>query len=251
MDGPGDQERSLGPSPALVAIGLWLACFAATALVLTGMGFLITSSPLHGPIDRWDISVTTWFAAHATPTLDAATRVGSDLGMTTVVIGLATVFVVTLWFRNQRRDAGFIVAALSIEAAVALLVSFVVDRPRPSLIRLESIPPTRSFPSGHTAASIALYVGAAIVISPHVHSRLVRAVLWIVAIALPVYVGVSRVYRGMHHATDVLGSLLLGCLALASAWLVVRATASAWRRRHAGPPAEPNSVAPVPTEVGL
>jgi membrane-associated phospholipid phosphatase len=251
MDGPADAERSSGPSPALVAIGLWMACFAATALLLTGAGFLITSSPLHDPIVRWDIAVTRWFADHATGTWNAVTRIGSDLGMTAVVIGLATVLVATLWFLHWRRDAGFIVAALSIEAGVALLVSFVVDRPRPSLIRLESIPPTRSFPSGHTAASIALYVGAAIVISPHVHSRLVRVFLWILAIALPIYVGVSRVYRGMHHATDVLGSLLLGCLALISAWLIVRATASAWRRRHAGPPVAPTTNAPVPTEVGL
>jgi membrane-associated phospholipid phosphatase len=251
MDIPDNPDRSRGPAPAAVAAGLWVSCFALIALVLSGMGFLITSSSLHDSIDQWDISVTQWCATHATPTWDAISRVGSDLGMTAVVVGLAIPLVILLWLLHLRRDAGFLVTALSLEAGVAVVVSFVVDRPRPSLIRLESIPPTRSFPSGHTAAAIALYVGAAIVITPHIRQRLVRILMWIVAIVLPVYVGISRVYRGMHHASDVLGSLVLGCLALAGAWLIVRATASAWRRRRGIEPTEPPTTAPVPMEVGL
>jgi undecaprenyl-diphosphatase len=38
-----------------------------------------------------------------------------------------------------------------------------------------------------------------------------------VAIALPIFVALSRLYRGMHHPTDVIGSVMgaLGCLAFA------------------------------------
>src|SRR5262245_19778092 len=112
-DGP---ARPDVPAPALLAIGLWMACFGLVALVLAGMGFTITSSPLHDAIGRWDMSVTRWFADHATPTWDSITRWGSDLGMTAVVLGLAAILVVALWIFHRRRDAGFIVAALSLEA---------------------------------------------------------------------------------------------------------------------------------------
>ena len=37
-----------------------------------------------------------------------------------------------------------------------------------SVIRLDIVPPTKSFPSGHTAAAIALYLGLAILTTPHV-----------------------------------------------------------------------------------
>jgi undecaprenyl-diphosphatase len=38
-----------------------------------------------------------------------------------------------------------------------------------------------------------------------------------VAIALPTFVALSRLYRGMHHPTDVIGSVIgaFGCLAFA------------------------------------
>lgn len=237
MSAPRGRHRPR-PAPALVAVVLWLACFATAALVLSGMGFAITRSPIHETVNRWDVSVTRWFAAHASPARDLISRVGSDLGMTAVIVGVAGVVVAFLWVRDRRRDAGFLMAAVSLEASVAVLVSFVVDRPRPTLIRLDAVPPTRSFPSGHTAASIALYVGMAIVLTPRVRGVTLRVVLWIFAIALPVFVGISRVYRGMHHATDVLGSLVLGCLALWFAWLVVTVTASAWRVRQAPEPVQ-------------
>jgi undecaprenyl-diphosphatase len=99
-----------------------------------------------------------------------------------------------------------------------------VNRDRPLVPRLDSTPPTSSYPSGHTAASIALYVGLAIIIWSLVRSTTVRAITWIVAVAIPVLVGISRLYRGMHHLTDVLASVLLGCGVLLFALFVTRSS---------------------------
>ena len=67
------------------------------------------------------------------------------------------------------------------------------------------------------AASIVLYVGLALIVTWLVRSKLVRTVVWVVAIALPIFVALSRLYRGMHHPTDMIGSVIgaLGCLAFA------------------------------------
>ncbi len=101
--------------------------------------------------------------------------------------------------------------------------------------RLEQLPVNASYPSGHTAAAIAVYCGIALLLA----SRLKRwgaqrAAIWSVALALPVYVALSRMYRGMHHPLDCVGSVVIGVAALAALVLCCRA-AGMWRRTT-GPP---------------
>ncbi len=236
--------------PVLVAIMLTVAGFLVMATVLVLIGLFITHGPLHDQIGRWDASVTRWFAHHESNTLTSLSAVGSSLGMTQVIIGVEVVAVIVLSIVRRLRDLGYLVAVVALEASVAFTTSGIVDRPRPAGIRLEAVPPTKSFPSGHTAAAIALYVGLAVIITPHVRHRLIRAAIWAIAVILPVYVGISRVYRGMHHATDVFGSLILGVMALTVGWLVVATTAAVWREQQ-GAAGSPELREPLyPAEVG-
>lgn len=225
-------ERFQRHRPALVAALLVIVGFLVTAAVLIGIGLLITNGPVSGPLGRWDAAVSRWFVTHRTDTLNTATAVGSGLGMTEVIVGLELLAIIVLAIGRRWKDAAFIFLAVSVEASVALTTSIVVDRPRPKVVRLDVVPPTKSFPSGHTAAAIALYVGMAILLDPHIRRRLVRLLVWLAASIVPMFVGVSRVYRGMHHATDVLASVLLGSLALWIAWMIVGCTASVWRYRR-------------------
>jgi len=77
-----------------------------------------------------------------------------------------------------------------------------------------------------------LDVGLAMVISSRVRRAAITIPIWIVAVLLPIYVGLSRVYRGMHHPTDVLASVVLGLGAISFALLAVRATAMVADRRR-------------------
>ena len=56
---------------------------------------------------------------------------------------------------------------------------------------------------------------------------MLRAVLWALAVAIPCYVGMSRMYRGMHHPLDVLGGALLGIGALCLIVFACRAAGAA------------------------
>lgn len=78
----------------------------------------------------------------------------------------------------------------------------------------------QSFPSGHTAAAVALYGGIAVILAMHVQTRMQKVAWWTVLLIVPVAVAVSRVYRGMHYPSDVLASFIvgLGCL-----WILKRA----------------------------
>jgi membrane-associated phospholipid phosphatase len=106
-----------------------------------------------------------------------------------------------------------------------------IDRQRPEVHRLEALGQGASFPSGHTAAAVALYGGLAM-IAVALGARIsVRWLAIVVAVLAPLVVGISRMYRGMHHPLDVvLGAAVgVGCLAVGTfvAWVFVRSHASA------------------------
>lgn len=66
-----------------------------------------------------------------------------------------------------------------------------------------------SFPSGHAAASAALYITLALILSPHLEKR-ARIAVRVIATILIALIALSRVYLGVHYASDVAGGLVLG-----------------------------------------
>jgi undecaprenyl-diphosphatase len=65
-----------------------------------------------------------------------------------------------------------------------------------------------SFPSGHSSNAVVVYGSLA------AHEKK-RKLLWVLAVALPLLVGFSRVYVGAHFPTDVLAGWVLGVLIVA------------------------------------
>jgi membrane-associated phospholipid phosphatase len=78
-----------------------------------------------------------------------------------------------------------------------------------------------------------------------VRSSVIRTIAWIVAVAIPIFVGVSRLYRGMHHLTDVLASVLLGCGALLFALLATRSAVAVSEERDTDVDEESSRPVPV------
>ena len=104
------------------------------------------------------------------------------------------------------------------ELAAFLAAAAVVQRPRPDVTHLDQHLPTSAYPSGHEAATCCLYVAIAILVIGHARGWW-RWLFLIPAIAMPVLVALSRMYRGEHHPTDILGSLLFAAL-----WLTATTT---------------------------
>jgi undecaprenyl-diphosphatase len=209
------RSRTRRPLVAGAAVGV--SGYLVMTAVLVALGLVLTKLLLEGPVGRWDVSVDRWFFEVRTSSLDALTEWGSRLGDTLTVIGIAAVAVVVLALKRRWAHIAFLIGALVLEVSSFVTTTFVIDRERPAVPHLDAGPPTSSFPSGHAAASIVLYVGIAIIVTSLVRNRSVRALVWILAVALPVAVALSRLYRGMHHPTDVIGSVVgaVGCMAFA------------------------------------
>ena len=210
-------RRSRTRRPVVAGIAVGVSGYVVMTAILVALGLLLTKVLLDGPVGRWDYALDRWFFVQRQATFDAITEWGSMLGDTMAVVGVAALAVVVLAIGRHWAHIAFLVGALVIEVTTFVTTTFVIDRERPTVPHLDPGPPTSSFPSGHVAASIVLYVGLALIITSLVRSRLVRTLAWIAAIALPIFVALSRLYRGMHHPTDVIGSVIgaLGCLAFA------------------------------------
>jgi membrane-associated phospholipid phosphatase len=192
----------------------------------------LSPSRVSGPIGDWDLSVGRWFELHRTTALNGWTNIASVLGGTGTILLVAGLVVGFLLIRRLWYEAGFLVTGLFIEFAVFLTTSSLVDRPRPTTRPLDTLPVTSSYPSGHVAASIMLYIGWAIITSAQTRSTLARVAIWAFAVLFPICVGLSRIYRGMHHPTDVAASIVLGTGALVFSIYAIRVAAAAAERRR-------------------
>jgi membrane-associated phospholipid phosphatase len=209
-------------------------------LALAAVGLTITHLLSDSALVRADTAVSRWFAARRTPTLDTLTHIGTLLAETVTAIALSVLlfFVLRRWLGRWLESIGLVVAILG-ELFVFLLVTNTVHRPRPPVPRLDPAPPTSSFPSGHTAAAVALYGCLAIIVLRQMSNRWAARVIAVLCCCVPPIVGISRAYRGMHYATDVLFGAIGGGVWLVIAVLVVVPPATYGRRarRRAGAPA--------------
>ncbi|MFE7751884.1 diacylglycerol kinase family protein [Streptomyces sp. NPDC057428] len=198
------------------AVGIIASMAVCQAALMVGLGLLIT-----GPAaEVWPLTaedgVTDGLERVRTSTLDTVSLVVSEAGNTaTVVIGtLISCLVLLLVPRLPRwRDAIFLAVGVSLQSLVFLAITEAVDRDRPDVERLDASPPTSSYTSGHTGAATALYAGLAVLVLHRVKGPW-RKVLAAVLLLVPLLVGLARMYRGMHHPTDVAGGLLNGGLSL-------------------------------------
>src|SRR5262249_28953181 len=123
--------------------------------------------------------------------------------------------------------------ALCVESATYYVTSAAVPRQRPTVPRLEDLEPDTSFPSGHTAAAVAVYAGLVLLLTSRMTSSLGKALLWTGAILIITYIALSRMDEGMHPPLDVIGGALMGIGAILVALWACRAAGAAaeWRKR--------------------
>jgi membrane-associated phospholipid phosphatase len=209
--------------PALVFVVVMLAGLAATAALSICLGFLVTKvlEPSWG-IGAANERANAWFAAHRTGSRTDASLVGSIVAGGVVLPIVAGSIALVCAVLRKWRIAAFVVFALGVESASYRLTTLVVHSQRPRVARLENLPVNASYPSGHTAAAIAVYGGLALLIASRVRHTAVRVLAWTFAVAIVAFVSLSRTYRGMHHPLDIAGGVVLGVVTLAVLVFVCR-----------------------------
>jgi len=201
-----------------LAVKRILLPLSALLLAMIGLGLLVTKV-----LDRtWPFTVeddlNRDLAGAHSGTLDTLTMAASFVGGTPCIIAVTAIVALILRLTLHRwREPLFLCAAVSAQAIVFYFTTLAIDRRRPAVRHLDDSPPTSSFPSGHTSAAVALYCGLALILALQVRRTWLKWLCWALVL-VPVAVALARLYRGMHHPSDVTASFLNGiaCLVIMS-----------------------------------
>jgi membrane-associated phospholipid phosphatase len=224
--------RLRGRHPAAVFFAALVAGFIVLALFSIALGVLVTDVLLDiGGLRHADNSTVKSIVAERTPFLTDASEVGSTIGGAPLLPILVGAIAIVCAFLRKWLIAAFAVFVLVVESATYRVTSLAVPRDRPHVHRLEDLPSDASYPSGHTAAAIAVYVGLVLLLTSRFPTRALRISAWAIAIVIPVFVAVARMYRGMHHPLDTAGGLIIGIGALLVLLFATRAAGVAQQAR--------------------
>lgn len=209
-----------------------VAGYLVLAAFLIGFGFLLRDVLLPGSIARWDRG-NIRFLVDGRPEWNSWSDLGTLLADAGPVIAMSAVIIGLSLVKRWYRVAGLVFVGVCLEGLLYLTGSRIVHRMRPAVPRFEHLPADTSYPSGHTAAAVVLYFVVAVVVANATTNRFLRTIAWVPFVVFPALVAVSRMYRGMHFATDTVVGYLIGIGCIAVALLTVRVAGVVADRRAA------------------
>ena len=144
---------------------------------------------------------------HMSPLLTSCVKAITHLGDTiTVLLVCLVLFVVP----PLRRNYALPVALSTIVAAILnIVLKQMFARQRPDILALVT-ETSYSFPSGHAMISMAMYGAIVFLAWRYMRSLQAKILTTVIFAVLVAAIGFSRVYLGVHYATDVVAGWCLG-----------------------------------------
>jgi undecaprenyl-diphosphatase len=156
-------------------------------------------------------SIDTWvykeIASPMNPSLTLAMRFITESGSTMAVIILClSLFLFTI----TRKEWAIPVASTVIVTSLSnVILKSLFSRERPNILQL-IYEPDYSFPSGHAMINMAFYTMIFLIANKAVKNKKLRIGISVLCVILPIIIGISRIYLGVHYASDVMAGWLLG-----------------------------------------
>jgi undecaprenyl-diphosphatase len=192
--------------------------------LLAGAGALAAVLGVAAAVDGgrllvWDPPVTDMFISLRSPLLDRVALWISRLGSTPVVI-TGGVVGVALAARRCPTVALVMLVTVAARPPFEWLLKEAVARPRPSGARLVA-GTGFAYPSGHVLAAAATWGFVPVIAGLYLKRRWVLWALTTLAWSLIGLIAWSRVWLGVHWASDVIGGLAIAFVALSMAEIVL------------------------------
>jgi membrane-associated phospholipid phosphatase len=197
--------------------------FAAVVGATIGAGELLAKAERPDGSTGFDRSITSWFVDHRASWLTTVARALSAIGSQKVLVPLVAVVAILLIVRGARGPAALMVVIWAGGLGLYSLAKYVVDRPRPPMHLWLTNASGSAFPSGHATQSLSTYAALALVCAALLPQS--RRPALAAAAVLAAGIGLSRVYLGVHWATDVLAGWLA-----AACWVALVARLAHTRR---------------------
>lgn len=176
-----------------------------------------------GPPGGLDAGITHWFHARATPWVTRFMLLFTNLHSTAGISIFALLLAFYLAWKRLGNWLLTLVLALPVGMPINVLLKQVFMRARPEVAEPLLTLSTYSFPSGHVAGATLFYGVFAAFLYSVTRSWRRRALIVLTACGLVALVGVTRLYLGVHHFSDVVGALAWSTAWLAACFIAVDA----------------------------
>ena len=187
-------------------LSLWLG----GAALAFGMFVRITRELIEGDVSAMDSAILLAVTKKRTPLLTVAALDVTALGSITLVVLFSAFTLVVLLVLRDRLGALQLLAASVGAGVLTLVTKNTIERIRPGEVQQLIVVSGFSYPSGHSVSTSALYLTIAIIAGRYVQHSGARAAIVMAVSAVLVMIGASRVYLGVHYATDVASGILRG-----------------------------------------
>ena len=168
----------------------------------------LANEVLAGETRGFDEAARSFVQGIASRRLTIAMRGLTTLGSVTVLLPLAGVAVAGLWSVGRRRAAWLLAITMIGATLLDQVLKFAFQRPRPEPFFNTPLPKSYSFPSGHALINCCFFGVMAAILTVRERRRWVRIAIWTVAAVLVALIGLSRIYLGVHYASDVVAGYL-------------------------------------------
>lgn len=121
---------------------------------------------------------------------------------------LLLIVIASIIFLKDKKISLCIIANLFLITLINQGLKFLVQRPRPEGYRL-IMESGYSFPSGHSMVSVAFFGFFIYLVCKYVENNKRRYLFYILLITLILLICVSRIYLGVHYASDVVAGALI------------------------------------------
>lgn len=185
-----------------LSLSLLLGLIAAIS-VLVFFGWL-TDEVLEGDTRAFDEATRAAVHQLASPTLTTAMRGISFFGSTRFLFPASAVIVLCFFFRRWKREAILLAVTMIGASLLNITLKLAFKRVRPEPFFNLATPRSFSFPSGHSLASFCFFGALAAIVNARTKSRRLRFLILITATVIILLIGLSRIYLGVHYATDVI-----------------------------------------------
>lgn len=175
-------------------------------------------------IGYFDSMIYSFVSKYITSTTTAILKFITNLGSAFIVISVA---ICMLIFIKNKKYGIYASMNFIIIAAINQALKYVIQRPRPTEFRIidES---GYSFPSGHSMVSMAFYGLLIYFAYKKIQNKYLK---WTVCVGLAILIlliGLSRIYLGVHYASDVIGGF---CFSIAYLILFIKLMNKNWNSK--------------------
>lgn len=233
-------KGSYAPILLVVAAGSIAAVGAGYLFIQLAENITLTASAVY----RVDQVIHTWFGherqAAMTVLFDTATTIGGSVGLGVI----AAIVAATLLVLKQRASAIFVAVTVGVGALLNLGLKMIFARTRPDLTAALVAARWYSFPSGHAMDSFITFGMLAYLVLRQPWRWAVKSACLAIALTMVVLVGISRVYLGVHWASDIAGGWTAGTVWLTSAVVSFEMLLRLRQRRRGAAPTRPAADVP-------